>query len=365
MTSTISMVMIAKNEADSIDRCFSSWWDAVDEVVLCDTGSRDGTIREARRFARERGEPDKLVVGRFRWCDDFSAARNYASSLASGDWHAYVDADDRIEGAKNLRSLAADASPDTVVFTAPYAYIVDWPFPIQWMWLPRLWRPEAGRWVYRTYELWRPWDATKLGEGTLEVKWIHGRRSWASSERRERRIVRRWAIEEPDHPMQLVASALCARRDGDAARAEELLRKVLALRLNRTDRDKRPVWAHAAVTLAEMLLARGADAEARKLARSAANVYERLGGQNKVAARGWLVVAKVEDRARRYPQALAAARSGIKAGEPGELVLLELQDLEKQLAVLCEDPVAAELIARVRRAMDAQPASERVLSPAR
>ena len=44
----LSMVMIARNERANVRQCFESFWDHVDEVVLCDTGSRDDTIDEAR-----------------------------------------------------------------------------------------------------------------------------------------------------------------------------------------------------------------------------------------------------------------------------------------------------------------------------
>jgi glycosyltransferase involved in cell wall biosynthesis len=62
---SLSMVMIARNESHNVRRCFASFWDHVDEVVLCDTGSRDGTVAEARRFAKRRREPGKLIVGHF------------------------------------------------------------------------------------------------------------------------------------------------------------------------------------------------------------------------------------------------------------------------------------------------------------
>ena len=75
--------------------------------MLCDTGSHDGTINEARQFARKRGEPDKLIVGRFKWCNDFAAARNHAHSLVTGDVHAMIDLDERLIGGDNLRELAS------------------------------------------------------------------------------------------------------------------------------------------------------------------------------------------------------------------------------------------------------------------
>jgi hypothetical protein len=68
----LSMVTIARDEGHNVRACFESFWDHVDEVVLCDTGSGDGTIAEARAFAGERSEPGKLLVGQFTWTDDFA-----------------------------------------------------------------------------------------------------------------------------------------------------------------------------------------------------------------------------------------------------------------------------------------------------
>jgi glycosyltransferase involved in cell wall biosynthesis len=56
----VSMVMIARDEAANVRPCLSSFWDHVDEVVLCDTGSRDDTVKLARAFAREHG-PVRVV----------------------------------------------------------------------------------------------------------------------------------------------------------------------------------------------------------------------------------------------------------------------------------------------------------------
>lgn len=102
----LSMTVIARNHREHVDRCFGSWWDAVDEVVMVDTGGRDGTVAAAREFAARRGEPDKLKIGRFKWCDDFSAAHNHADSLATGDLLVTIDMDETMIGAENLRGIA-------------------------------------------------------------------------------------------------------------------------------------------------------------------------------------------------------------------------------------------------------------------
>lgn len=119
----ISAVMIARDEQENVERCFSSLWDACCEVVLVDTGSRDGTIATARKFAEDRGEPEKLIVGHFTWREDYAAARNHADSLATGDWLLSIDLDETIRGADVLPELAANAAADTVGFS--FRHVID------------------------------------------------------------------------------------------------------------------------------------------------------------------------------------------------------------------------------------------------
>ncbi|MBM7854289.1 glycosyltransferase involved in cell wall biosynthesis [Desulfohalotomaculum tongense] len=85
---TVSLCMIVKNEAENLARCLSSVENLVDEIIVVDTGSTDGTPEIARRF--------KARVFNFRWVNDFSAARNYSLEQATGDWIIYLDADEEL-----------------------------------------------------------------------------------------------------------------------------------------------------------------------------------------------------------------------------------------------------------------------------
>jgi len=96
----VALVMIARDEAAHIVRALSSARNHVDELVVLDTGSRDTTVALARSAGAR--------VGRFKWVDDFSAARNAALELAEqeakADWHVVVDADEWVaaDGAELL-----------------------------------------------------------------------------------------------------------------------------------------------------------------------------------------------------------------------------------------------------------------------
>ncbi len=78
--------MIVKNEARCLGRCLHSVASIVDEVVVADTGSTDGTVKIAREFG--------AAIVCFQWAGDFAAARNFAIHQTSGDWILVLDADE-------------------------------------------------------------------------------------------------------------------------------------------------------------------------------------------------------------------------------------------------------------------------------
>jgi tetratricopeptide (TPR) repeat protein len=102
--STLSAALIVRDEAEFIEGCLRSIEGHVDQIVLVDTGSVDETIEIARRFS--------VDLHHFCWCNDFSAARNFALDCAKGDWILYIDADERLEvpDGDGLAKILADRS---------------------------------------------------------------------------------------------------------------------------------------------------------------------------------------------------------------------------------------------------------------
>ena len=78
-------------------RCLSCAVKFADEIIVVDTGSTDGTVAEAKKFT------DKVY--RFKWVDDFSAARNFAFGKATQELVMWLDADDVITD-ENCRKIA-------------------------------------------------------------------------------------------------------------------------------------------------------------------------------------------------------------------------------------------------------------------
>ncbi|MBO3160577.1 glycosyltransferase [Dermatophilus congolensis] len=100
-------VLIARDEERSIARAVRSVRDAVDRVVVLDTGSEDATILQATRAGAE--------VYQAPWSDDFSAARNIALEYADADVHLILDADEWLTaGHAWLTQFAHAAAPEYV-----------------------------------------------------------------------------------------------------------------------------------------------------------------------------------------------------------------------------------------------------------
>ncbi len=100
---TLSLAMIVKNEEKNLGHCLASVRGLVDEMVVVDTGSTDGTVALAERFGAR--------VGHFPWTGDFGAARNESLRLCTGDWVLILDADeavDVLDHAKIREAIAQD-----------------------------------------------------------------------------------------------------------------------------------------------------------------------------------------------------------------------------------------------------------------
>ncbi|MEI1377613.1 tetratricopeptide repeat protein [Nostoc sp. UHCC 0926] len=84
----LSLCMIVKNESATLPKCLNSVRKVVDEMVVLDTGSIDRTPNIAQQLGAK--------VHHFKWCNDFSAARNAALKYVTGDWILVLDADETL-----------------------------------------------------------------------------------------------------------------------------------------------------------------------------------------------------------------------------------------------------------------------------
>jgi len=97
----VSACLIVRDEEQALPRCLASLNRLVDEVVVYDTGSVDGTVELARQAGA------RVIEG--YWDDDFGRARNASLEHCRGEWILWIDADERFvcPDARELRGALA------------------------------------------------------------------------------------------------------------------------------------------------------------------------------------------------------------------------------------------------------------------
>ena len=125
MTS-LSLVMMVKNEAELLPGFLKQHRDLATEIIVVDTGSTDGTVGLAQTAGAR--------VLEIEWQEDFSAARNAGIALAGGDWILILDADEMVDSGdfSALHRVIGEGSP-RIVLQETINYCPD---PAHLEWLP-------------------------------------------------------------------------------------------------------------------------------------------------------------------------------------------------------------------------------------
>jgi glycosyltransferase involved in cell wall biosynthesis len=105
----LSAIIITKNEATNIGGCLDTLA-FCDERIVVDSGSTDETVAIAR---------DKGARVEHRDWQGFGPQKNFALSLASGDWVLSIDADERVSPALAAAIQAAVATPSAEAYEFP------------------------------------------------------------------------------------------------------------------------------------------------------------------------------------------------------------------------------------------------------
>lgn len=100
----ISLCMIVRDEQATLERSIASARPYVDEVVVLDTGSSDGTAALARTLGAE--------VLQAEWTHDFATARNRGLGAARGTFAFVIDGDEWIEAGPPPAALRAELEAD-------------------------------------------------------------------------------------------------------------------------------------------------------------------------------------------------------------------------------------------------------------
>ena len=289
----LSATLIAKNEKQNVRRCLASIWDSVDEVVVVDTGSDDGTLGECLRYAKSRKQTAKLKTATFKWCDDFAAARQAADDLATGEWLIWCDMDDTVVGLDKLREMAAAAPEDVCAFFTRYRYAEDGDHnTISELWRERVVRNDGTKWQGRLHEhkLFFNHQGQIVRVVPEIAEWIHHRDHTQRTGERNLRILEAWDRDEPGNPRIIHSIAMEYMGDERHQDAADMFARYLSLPgeppdrraqatrhmcvmlmiLNRPDQAKAaamqsfaefPLWPDTHLTLAEAAQTLGRPAE--------------------------------------------------------------------------------------------------------
>jgi len=108
---TLSLCMIVKDEEEHLPNALNSVKDAVNEIIIVDTGSTDNTVEIARSFGAK--------VYHYEWNNDFASARNEALKYATCDWILSMDADDEMNADDIRRLKEVLSETDALGFAIP------------------------------------------------------------------------------------------------------------------------------------------------------------------------------------------------------------------------------------------------------
>ncbi len=260
----ISLAMIVRDEAGRLARCLESARPAVDEVVVVDTGSSDGTPAVARAHG--------ALVVEWAWRDDFAAARNESLRHARGDWVLVLDADERLAPAApaRIRDLTADTPLDGYDCRLVSALPAGEPAAAITHWYCRLFRRRPGvRFEGRIHEQVAPSIRAAGGRiGRADITILHEGYAQASAAKLERnlRLLHLELDERPDDAFTLLNLGIALAAAGDRPAAAAALERAIASRVKPLPPD---LAAVAWMRLAESRLVAGDWAAAAEAAERA------------------------------------------------------------------------------------------------
>lgn len=111
---TVGLAMILKNEEHNLPQLFDSIKGCFDQICVTDTGSTDNTKEVAAQLGAE--------VHEFKWCDDFSKARNASYEPMKTDYIMWMDGDDILEGTDEFKSWRDEIMHLADLWLSNYVY---------------------------------------------------------------------------------------------------------------------------------------------------------------------------------------------------------------------------------------------------
>jgi GT2 family glycosyltransferase/tetratricopeptide (TPR) repeat protein len=141
----LTACLIVKDEEQMLGACLESVRDAVDEIVVYDTGSSDRTVQIARQAGAT------VIEG--AWEDSFAVARNAALTHATGEWVLSIDADERLQADPDaLRAQLADPEADMEAYLVAIENLHGPGNPRSVHTAIRVFRRRSSTWRHRLHE---------------------------------------------------------------------------------------------------------------------------------------------------------------------------------------------------------------------
>ena len=278
----LTLATIARDEEEFLPGCLESVRGVVDDMVVVDTGSRDGTVALARAAG--------ATVVEHRWSDDFSAARNAALEHVRDGYLLVLDADERLarRGARALREAVAHGELDCGVLPLHNASRLDdteeailegdaaLSAPIL---LGRLLRRTPDlRWEGSVHEHLTAWASAHPLRAVVDAPILHygevaSVREARQKSARNRRLLEERVRREPHNPHP--AAYLCQEllRAGEGERALELARRAWSL-VDVPGSRPGPSGVLPATLLAQLFIERREHDEAERVLRRACRLCE-------------------------------------------------------------------------------------------
>ncbi len=146
----ISAVIITFNEEKNIGRCLESLNGIVDEIVIVDSFSTDGTKDICSKF-------ENVTFLDQKWLG-YSESKNVGNDKAQNDWILSIDADEALDEKlqKSIMKLKDSELSDKEVyyFNRITNYCGQWIKHCGWYpeWKMRIWNRKIGRWIGDVHE---------------------------------------------------------------------------------------------------------------------------------------------------------------------------------------------------------------------
>jgi GT2 family glycosyltransferase len=334
----VTACLIVKDEEQMLPACLESVRDAVDEIVVYDTGSSDRTVEIARQAG--------AIVVEGEWQDSFAVARNAALLHATGEWVLSIDADERLQTDPDvLRAQLSQPDSDIEAFLVAIENLHGPGNPRSVHTAIRVFRRTSATWRHRLHE--QVGAADDPGR-RLRTAYLSGARLihhgyiaevFDDRNKADRNLELAWAALDDEEVNRSYALMNLGRALESAGHSEEAVVRLSEAADSATD----PITRRLAVTNLVYILGRTGQfdealsrlLELRQLSRSqvAADIAE---GRTRLAmgetAQGLAVLARIPNRGRdddgmEYgPHVVAAIRGEALAslgrfGEAADVVL--------------------------------------------